>query len=275
MIGIFSRWGLILVVAVSALISSPAAHAAPVSPAVVAHPSIIGGHDAPDGAWPAVVPIGYAGETASRGFFCGGTVIAPTWVLTAAHCVAGERARDLVVHVGLTTLSAGNGTAVPIRRIVRNHWIKRLDRNDIALLELSRPVTQRPMALATSQYLYTAGTTATILGWGSSKPSGRGFRDHLQQGAVHTVRGSVCRWTWGGIVTRLQVCAGTSRRELPVDSCSGDSGGPLIVTDLIGQPVLAGVVSFGGERCGVPRQPAVYTKTVGYLSWIRGVTGVG
>lgn len=258
-------WALVLPLAV--LVTGPTARAA--SPAVVTHPSVINGYDATIGSWPAVAAVGYAGSSASRGFFCGGTVIAPTWVLTAAHCVAGERPGDLVVHVGLTVLTQADATTVPVRRIVRNRWDRRTDRNDIALLNLAAPVSQTPMELPTSQSLYATGTRATILGWGSSRRDGRGFRDHLQQGEVRTVAGPVCRWTWWAIDTHLQVCAGGARRFAPVDTCSGDSGGPLVIRDLFGRPLLAGVVSFGGERCGVPRQPAVYTKTVGYLEWIR------
>lgn len=265
--------GLVSLVAVSA--PTPAATAAVSVPGLISRPAVIGGHDATPGAWPAVVAIGYADRSAPRGFYCGATLVAPTWVLTAAHCMAGERARDVVVHAGLTVLSAPGGTTIAVRRIVRANWIKRVERNDITLLELARPATQAPMALATSQGVYSAGSRATILGWGSSKPSGKGFRDHLQEGTVRTVSGALCRWTWGDIDTRRQVCAGTSRRAVPVDSCSGDSGGPLIVRDPAGQPLLAGVVSFGGQRCGLRRQPAVYTKTVGYLSWIRQITESG
>lgn len=263
-----------LLAAVIAVLVSPLAHAAPATPGLISRPAVIGGHDAVPGAWPAVVAIGAADRSALRGTYCGGTLITSTWVLTAAHCMAGERTSDVVVHVGLTTLSASNGRTVPLRRIVRAAWNKRTDRNDLALVELAQPVMQAPMPLASSQGSYWAGSKATVLGWGSSKPSGRGFRDHLQQGGVRTVRGALCRWTWGNINTRLQVCAGTPRRAIPVDSCSGDSGGPLVVRDPSGRPVLAGIVSFGGERCGLRDQPGVYTKTVGYLPWIREVTGI-
>lgn len=269
-----SRLAATMIAVMAVLSGTAAANASTLAPALVAQPAVIGGHDAMDGAWPAVVSVGSAGRSALRGSFCGGTLVAPTWVVTAAHCVEGEVSRDLVVHVGLTVLSAPGGVTVGIRQIVRAQWIKRLDRNDIALLELTAPVAQTPMAVATSQSVYAAGTMATILGWGSSRPSNRGFRDHLQEGVVTTERGPLCRWTWGRIDTQLVVCAGTPRRGIPVDSCSGDSGGPLVIRDALGNPLLAGVVSFGGYRCGVPRQPTVYTKTVAYLAWIRQVTGV-
>lgn len=266
-----SRTVLVLMSALLLVVGVPLAQATTASPGVVSRPAIVGGDDAPAGAWPAAVAIGYAGESATRGFFCGGTLVAATWVVTAAHCLERELAGDLVAHVGATVLSQDDGTTVGVRRIVRARWIKRLDRNDIAMLELSEPVGQTPMRIAGSQSVYVPRTPATILGWGSSRKDGRGFRDHLQQGAVKMAGGSLCQWTWGHIATRLQVCAGTSRWAAPVDSCSGDSGGPLVVYGAAGEPLLAGVVSFGGQRCAVPGQPGVYTKAAAYLPWILGV----
>lgn len=69
-------------------------------------------------------------------------------------------------------------------------------------------------------------------------------------------------------ISESQLCAGGERGK---DSCTGDSGGPLMNTfrNDSGQWYIEGVVSFGSSRCGSEGWPGVYTKVGDYLNWIK------
>ncbi|MCB0918557.1 MAG: serine protease [Actinobacteria bacterium] len=253
--------GLIAVIAFSLLGMAPATSSPIVTPAVV------GGHDAPAGSWPSIVAIGEVGLSAHRGAFCGGTLIDSRWVVTAAHCVYDFGARDLKVFVGRTSLRSREGEQARVQRIEIARWNRRNDRNDIALLKLRGPVSAPPMALVTDANDYRADNPAQIAGWGATTPRGRGYPDHLKEGTVLIEKFRACNriYDWD-LRKNKQVCAGFDDGVSVVDTCTGDSGGPLTVTDGFGVRRLAGITSFGGQRCG--EEPGVYTRTLGYNAWI-------
>lgn len=257
----------ILSVAVVATASS--AGAAPTTPAMPSVPQIINGTDAAPGAWPAMVAIGYRGESAKSGTFCGGTLVASSWVLTAAHCITRTRPSELVARVGITSLWDAAGTEIPVTSFARYHYRPSLDRNDIALLRLAVPSSAPPMELA-SWDVYVPGASATVLGWGATRPNGRGYPSRLKQGTVQLTTERRCERMWPDVLAPQQVCAGSDAFR-PVDTCAGDSGGPLIMTNRSGVPVVAGIVSYGPPRCAYSRLRAVYTKVAHYVPWIRSV----
>ena len=274
---------------------------------------IVGGELANAGSWPWQVALIEPHERDARrgaGFrqFCGGTVIAPRWVLTAAHCVDDLVPGDLQVLAGTQDLDRG-GRRIDVASIrVHDDYSRVSDGNDIALLRLARPAGVAEVELPTaerSEALATPGAPATAIGWGllrplqcksGSKPgahrcSPRGggtghFVDGLTGSPVKLsdvrtsklmevelplVGGATCRDAYpDAAIDRRMLCAGLRRGGK--DSCQGDSGGPLVVRD--GDTwVQAGVVSWG-QGCAKPGKYGVYTSVGAYADWVRAETGL-
>ena len=199
---------------------------------------------------------------ASGAQFCGGTLVTPTKVVTAGHCVDGRGATDLRVVGGRTDLRTDEGE---VRR-VSDVWLHpRYDflTYDAAVLTLARPLPYRtlPLAQPGDDALYANGRSATVLGWGrtaSGGPSPVLRRATLVQAGLprcdpYTLEDDR-RW--------LKVCglpaAGTS-----ASVCPGDSGGPLVVAGR-----LVGIVSSGNKYCDEQGVVSVFTR-VNHLAALR------
>lgn len=240
---------------------------------------IVGGTKAPEGAWPWQVSVGTAAT--SNGYyahFCGGSLVSPKWVVTAAHCVQDRLlmtpADELKVLTGTINLSSG-GERVGVRRvIVHPAYDEFTSDNDIALLELSAPVSATavaPLSAADEPYLAAAGKAVWVTGWGNMDPDGNDFPYRLMEVGLTLFKPGKCRAVYDTYTDNM-VCAGTSAGGK--DSCQGDSGGPLVVSDQVGGYRLVGVVSFG-EGCGLQGYPGVYTRVSRYVAWIDGYVSPG
>ncbi|KUL43453.1 S1 family peptidase [Streptomyces regalis] len=229
--------------AAAALLSAPTAEAASTR--------IVGGTTTTTTAYPFMMQI----TDASQSQFCGGTLVSATKVVTAAHCMVGETTSSVRVVGGRTYRNGTNGTVSRVSDIwVHPDYTDATDGNDVAVLTLSTsmPYTTASYVDSSDTGVYAAGTTARIVGWGTTSSNGSSS-NQLRTATVPTVSNSSCASSYGSdFLASDMVCAGYTSGG--TDTCQGDSGGPLLIGG-----VLAGITSWG-EGCAQAGYPGVYTR---------------
>lgn len=239
------------VAAIGLLVAAPAAIGS------VPGDGIVGGTPASLGKYPAQAFLEIDGGAG----FCGGTLIESTLLLTAAHCVTdfgavftADRLRVGLGHVARNQISDFYGLA---GIDVHSGYDPFTARNDLALVRLDRTAPYAPLRLirVDEGAKWTPGTTATIIGWGTTSSGGQ-TSNALLEATAPLVADSTCASAYGpDFDQNTMVCAGNGA----TDTCQGDSGGPLMVPDGPGAFVLVGVTSWG-FGCADPDFPGVYVR---------------
>ncbi len=237
-----------------------------------AQSEIIGGTLADIGEYPWQAQLSIPGFS----HYCGGSLIDNDWVLTAAHC-AGRPASDYTVRLGLQKRSVPDGFVETrtVRRVIRHpSYNSALIDNDVALFELSSPVTYTPriQPIALKEADAAIGTRAKVSGWGNTFP-GSGSSNDLMDAVLPVQDTAVCNsaGTLPLTVRDSMVCAGFPLGDS--GGCHGDSGGPLVVESsrFSGGWEQIGVVSWGvGGSCS---SYTVFARVSRFVPWIRGFTG--
>lgn len=256
-----ARFAGVTAIAVAALSATSVAQAQPAQPADV-NPHVIGGEDADIADHPFTVAL----VTPDGQQFCGGSLVAPDKVLTAAHCTDGSQPSDINVVSGRTEMSSSEGTTSAVTDIwVHPQYQDATQGYDVSVLTLEAPVEQTPIELATADDPgYAPDSEATVLGWGLTSEGGQ-QSDHLQKATVPVTSDDTCSSAYGEYDPDAMVCAGLP--EGGVDACQGDSGGPLVVDGK-----LIGVTSWG-EGCARPGKPGVYARVGAYYDDIQAQIG--
>ncbi|SDK05417.1 Trypsin [Actinopolyspora mzabensis] len=232
----------------------------PSEPNTASATPIVGGKPADIDQYPWVV---YLAD--SRGEqFCGGALIAPDKVLTAAHCVVDRRAPRVSVVAGRADKNSRQGRVLGVTDSwVHPDYSTPYRGADVAVLTLRETTSRSVVKLAapSDDGLYGDNTEATVLGWGARSEEGQNS-DVLRRAMVPVVGDAECAKIYDRqFVPNAMVCAG--HPDGGVDACQGDSGGPLVVGNKI-----IGIVSWG-VGCARPGKPGVYTEVAAYAERIR------
>ncbi|KFQ67334.1 Transmembrane protease serine 12, partial [Phaethon lepturus] len=238
---------------------------------------IVGGRDAPSGAWPWSVSLQVRKAAVQFAHVCGGVLINENSVLSAGHCVTAKKdPYSWRAVLGLHNLwNYGEHTAKRnIRSITVHPEFKRETfENDIALFELDSAVRYsdyiQPICLPPAHlYLYIDNETECFIsGWGRTAEKGK-TSSVLREAQVEIIPSSICNGSdaYGGLVNSNMICAGS--RSGGIDTCQGDSGGPLACYHpSTNKYYLVGIASFG-VGCGRPEFPGIYVRLSQYRRWI-------
>uniref|UniRef100_H0UTV2 Peptidase S1 domain-containing protein n=2 Tax=Cavia porcellus TaxID=10141 RepID=H0UTV2_CAVPO len=259
----------------------PLAECHPISPLVsgrtIYSPSgrVVNGEDAVPYSWPWQVSLQYERNGAYH-HTCGGSLVAPNWVLTAGHCISSSLTYQVVLGEYDRSVKEGPEQVIPINKgdlFVHPKWNSNCVAcgNDLALIKLSRSArlggAVQVASLPPADSILPHEEPCYITGWGRLYTDGP-LPDKLQVALLPVVDYAHCsKLTWWGFnVRKTMVCAGGGEQS----GCNGDSGGPLNCPTKEGTWQVHGVTSFvSGLGCNTLQKPTVFTRVSAFTDWIQ------
>lgn len=200
---------------------------------------------------------------------CGGTLIAPDVVLTAAHCNPSTDVVRLGIH-HLFDPTENFETFEVMGREIHPDFVQKSFLNDFMLLKLDGRSEKTPIKLHSMEYsdrnMTVPFTSLTVMGWGKRMLNHTSSMSDLQEAEVKLWATPDCKANYGGNrIGKQTMCASIAG---VTDACTGDSGGPLIVKEASDTDVQVGVTSWGND-CGLPPYPGVYARMSFAFEWIN------